>query len=130
MPRIPRSTNLLRAARDYNEAAADWRCAVRRDEVMAILSAHRQELEKRGVASLDLFGSVARDEARPDSDVDLLVEFNRAVGLFAYVALERYLSEILGRPVELVTPGTIKPRLRDRILREAVHVPEGLEGPH
>ena len=102
---------------------------VRRDEVLAILAAHRRELEERGVASLKLFGSVARDEARPDSDVDLLVEFNRPVGLFAYIALERYLSEILGRPVELVTPGTIKPRLRDRILREAVHVPEGLESP-
>ena len=65
---------------------------MRRDEVLAILAVHRQELEGRGVASLDLFGSVARDEAHPDSDVDLLVEFNRPVGLVAYVALERYLS--------------------------------------
>jgi len=102
---------------------------MRRDEALRRLAEHRDELAAMGADSLSLFGSVARDEARPDSDVDLLVKFNRPVGLFAYVALERYLSEVLGRPVDLVTPGTIKPRLRDRILREAVHVPEGLERP-
>jgi predicted nucleotidyltransferase len=103
---------------------------MRRDEVLAILVAHRVELAERGVASLALFGSVARDEASPGSDVDLLVEFNRRVGLFAYAGLQRYLEELLARPVDLVTPETIKPRLRERILGEAVRVPEGLGSPH
>ena len=50
---------------------------MKRDEVLAILAAHREPLQRLGVKSLTLFGSVARDEARPDSDVDLLVEFNQ-----------------------------------------------------
>ena len=48
---------------------------LRKDQVLAILSAHQAELRELGVKSLALFGSVARDEARPDSDVDLLIEF-------------------------------------------------------
>ena len=55
---------------------------MKRDEVLAILAAHREQLQEMGVKSLNLFGSVARDEARPDSDVDFLVEFNRPGGLF------------------------------------------------
>jgi predicted nucleotidyltransferase len=55
---------------------------MKRQEVLGILHKHESELRKNfGVQSLSLFGSVARDEARPDSDVDLLVEFNRPVGL-------------------------------------------------
>jgi predicted nucleotidyltransferase len=51
---------------------------MRRDEALAILTAHQEELKEYGVKSLAIFGSVARDEARPDSDVDLLVEFSQA----------------------------------------------------
>jgi predicted nucleotidyltransferase len=102
---------------------------VGRDEVLARLAAHRQELVERGVTSLALFGSFARDEAGPDSDVDLLVEFDRPVGLFAYIALKEYLEGLLSRTVDLVTPETLKRRLRDRVIQEAVHVPEGLEAP-
>lgn len=94
---------------------------MRRAEALAILQAHREELRQRHVKSLALFGSVARDEAGPNSDVDLLVEFDGTpVGLFAYSALQRYLTELLGRPVDLVTRTGLKPRLRDRILGEAI----------
>jgi uncharacterized protein len=94
---------------------------MRRAVVLAILQAHRDDLRQRHVKSLALFGSVARDEAGPDSDVDLLVEFDGSpVGLFAYVALERYLAALLGRPVDLVTRNGLKPRLRERILGEAI----------
>jgi hypothetical protein len=93
---------------------------VRRDTVVAVLAAHREELRKFGVRDLRLFGSFARDEAREDSDVDLLVEFDGPVGLFAYVRLQHQLATWLGRAVDLVTPGGLKPALRDRILREAV----------
>jgi predicted nucleotidyltransferase len=60
---------------------------VRRDEVLARLAAHWPELTERGVARLAVFGSVGRDEARADSDVDLLVEFDRPVGLFTFSRL-------------------------------------------
>ena len=55
---------------------------MQRDRVISILRKHKNELRSKGVASLALFGSTARDEAQEDSDVDLLVEFDRSVGLF------------------------------------------------
>jgi predicted nucleotidyltransferase len=91
-----------------------------RDEVQRRLSEHRQELAALGVRDLYLFGSVARGEARVDSDVDLLVEFDRAVGLLQFFRVQRRLSELLGRPVDLVMKDAIKPQLRARILAEAV----------
>ena len=77
-------------------------------------------LDAFGVARLSLFGSFARDEGREDSDVDLLVEFSRPIGLFEFVRLQRQLAELIGHPVDLVTPAALKPQLRDRILHEAV----------
>jgi uncharacterized protein len=91
-----------------------------RAEARHRLSAHREELASLGVRSLDLFGSVARGEARPDSDVDLLVEFDRPVGLFHFFRVQRRLAEILGRPVDLVMRDAVKAQLRDRILGEAI----------
>jgi predicted nucleotidyltransferase len=73
-----------------------------------------------GVARVSLFGSFARDEGKVDSDVDLLVEFDRPIGLFEFVRLQRQLGELVGHQVDLVTPAALKPQLRDRILREAV----------
>lgn len=70
--------------------------------------------------SLALFGSVARDQAALDSDVDLLVEFSKPVGLFEFLDLKERLEQILGRPVDLVTREALKPQLKDRILSEAV----------
>lgn len=91
-----------------------------RDEILRILAEHREELERFGVKTLALFGSVVRGEARPDSDVDILVEFDRPVGLFEFVRLNLYLEKLLGRRVDLVTLDAIRPAMRERILREAV----------
>jgi uncharacterized protein len=93
---------------------------MRRDEVLAILAEHRDEIRAHGVTSLALFGSVARNEAGPDSDIDLLIEVERPFGLFALARFQMYLEELLGRRVDLVHRDSIKPRLRDRILGEAV----------
>ncbi len=70
--------------------------------------------------SLLVFGSVARDEARTDSDVDLLVEFDRPVGLFTFIRLKRYLEGIFECPVDLGTPDSLKPYLREPVFREAI----------
>ena len=72
--------------------------------------------------SLALFGSVARDEATANSDVDLLVEFNRPVGYFGLFALQDYLEQLLGCPVDLGTPDSLKPYLRERIQGELLRV--------
>jgi hypothetical protein len=96
---------------------------MKRSDVLRILHEKRGELyDKYGVKSLALFGSVARDEARPDSDVDLLVEFDRPVGLFAFIGLQQFLETLLGSKVDLGTLRSLKPRLKDRVLQEAIHV--------
>jgi len=93
---------------------------MKRDEVLEILSLHQADLKELGVKSLAVFGSVARDEAGPDSDVDLLAEFQRPFGLFKFVEVKEYLENILGCSVDLVTPDALHPALKDIILREAV----------
>ena len=96
---------------------------MKRDEALRILHEHTPVFrEKYGVQSLSLFGSVARNEARPDSDVDLLVEFHRPVGLFGLVALQEYLEALFGCKVDLGTPRSLRPGLREHVLQEAVHV--------
>lgn len=94
---------------------------MRRDEILGVLSQHRKELERFGVRSLALFGSAARDEARADSDADILVEFSVPVGLFEFIHLKNYLEELLGLPVDLVTPDAIKDKMREQILKEAIY---------
>lgn len=94
---------------------------MRRDEVLKILAEHREELQEFGVKRLAIFGSVARDEAGPESDVDILVEFDdRPIGLFEFVGVQHYLEDILGSSVDLVTRTGLKRQLRDRILEEAI----------
>ena len=73
--------------------------------------------DRFGVKSLGLFGSIARGEASPRSDVDILVEFHTP-SFDHYMDLKFYLEERLGRPVDLVLKGSLKPALRERILRE------------
>jgi hypothetical protein len=90
------------------------------DRVRQILSAARAEIGELGVRSLDLFGSVARNEARADSDVDLLVEFERPIGLFHFFRVQRRLEELLGSRVDLVMRDAVKPQLRERIFAEAI----------
>ncbi len=90
------------------------------DEVIHVLRVHRAELEEFSVGSLSVFGSVARGEAEVDSDVDLLVEFSKPVGLFEFVGLQQHLEGLLGCAVDLATPNALRPGMRSRILREAV----------
>lgn len=78
------------------------------------------ELKQAGVSALYVFGSVARNSAGADSDVDLAVEFNRPIDLFAFAGLKARFEEVLGVRVDLVMPSGLRPEMRDRIMREAV----------
>lgn len=93
-----------------------------RETVVAILKRNRSQLTPYHVRSLYLFGSAVHDEAGPDSDIDLIVDFepDTAIGLFGFARLQRTLSEIIGRPVDLVTRDALHKRLRESILKEAV----------
>jgi uncharacterized protein len=90
--------------------------------VSALLKRHQTDLHQRGVKSLAVFGSLARDEATPASDIDVLVEFDRPVGLFDFIRLKLYLEELTGRRVDLVTPDALRPAMRAEILSEAIRV--------
>ena len=92
-----------------------------RNQIIELLATHKSDLDRFGVRSLSLFGSVARGEERPESDIDILVEFEQVGGLFEFVRLKNYLEATLGQPVDLVTPDALKPQLREQILRESVH---------
>jgi uncharacterized protein len=96
---------------------------MKQDVVLEILKEKNAEMESQfGVKSLQLFGSVARDEAESTSDVDLLVEFNRPVGYFGLFALQNYLEDLLGCRVDLGTPDSLKPYIRERVMGELVNV--------
>ena len=91
-----------------------------RDRVLAILKSRKRRLKKFGIHSLSIFGSVARDQAHQKSDVDILVDFDKPIGLFEYARLKMYLEEILERPVDLVTPEALRQEMREEILHEAI----------
>ena len=81
-----------------------------------------QLAQSSSVKTIAVFGSAARDELRPGSDIDIIVDFEQSPGFFALADLEERLSEVLGHPVDLFTPASLHPLLRDRILKEAVYV--------
>ena len=96
---------------------------MKRNEILEILRTHRDELQQRfGVKSLAVFGSVARGEAGPESDVDILVEFEGRATFDRYMGLKFFLEDLLGRRVDLVTRKALKPRLRPLVEREAINV--------
>ncbi len=74
---------------------------------------------KNGVDSLRVFGSVARGEANKNSDIDILIRFKNPVSLLTLVRLERELSELLGRKVDLVTENALSPYIREKVLKSA-----------
>ena len=91
--------------------------------VLALLGAHRAVLAQRfGVMQLSLFGSAARDELRPDSDIDVLVAFDAPATFDGYFSLKDYLEHVLGRPVDLVTNRGLKPRARQHVERDLILV--------
>jgi len=96
---------------------------MKQDVLLQILKQKNVELTNQfGVKSLLLFGSVARNESTSTSDVDLLVEFNRPVGYFGLFALQDYLEKLLGCPVDLGTPDSLKPYIKERIKGELIRV--------
>jgi predicted nucleotidyltransferase len=94
-----------------------------RAEVLATLHAHRTEIGDRlGVRELGLFGSAARDELRPESDIDVLVEFDGPATFERYLALKDFLERALSRPVDVVTTGGLKPRARRHVERDLIRL--------
>ncbi len=94
--------------------------ALTREEIFLFLTRHRARLQTMGVSRIALFGSRARGDNRPGSDVDVLVSL-RTKSFDAYMDLKFFLEDGLGGPVDLVLEEAVKPRLRPAILAEAVY---------
>jgi hypothetical protein len=93
-----------------------------RRTVIIRIRKHRAQLTRLGVKSLSIFRSVARGEERPDSDVDILVEFEGRAMFDRYMDTKFYLEDLLGCKVDLVTPKAIKPRMKPYIMQDLIHV--------
>lgn len=91
-------------------------------QVDHLLLQNRSELDRHGVKSLAVFGSVARGEATENSDLDVLVEFSRPVGLFEVIRLKKFLEDLTENQVDLVTQDALHPAMRESILSEAIYV--------
>jgi predicted nucleotidyltransferase len=92
--------------------------------VLQLLTDQQARLRAWGVRRLGLFGSVARDQVRPGSDLDFVVEFEPGWKTFDnYMDLKEFLERLFERRVDLVTSEGIKPQLRDRILSETIYAP-------
>ncbi|TRZ89011.1 MAG: hypothetical protein D4R88_06400 [Methanosarcinales archaeon] len=93
------------------------------DQIIKKLKEIRPVIERKySVKNLEVFGSYIHGEQKKSSDLDILVEFSKTIDLFKYIELENYLSEKLGVKVDLVMKDTLKPRIKDRILNEAIPV--------
>ncbi len=94
-----------------------------RSRALELLARSKPTLAERyGVVRLTLFGSTARDAARSDSDVDILVAFDGPATSERYFGVQFYLEDLFGCPVDLVTEKAVRPELRPFIEQEAVHV--------
>jgi predicted nucleotidyltransferase len=94
-----------------------------RAQILELLARCKPELTSRyGVSRLALFGSAVRDQARPDSDIDILVSFDGPATSQRYFGVQFMLEDVLGRPVDLVTDKALRSELRPFIEQEAVRV--------
>jgi predicted nucleotidyltransferase len=97
--------------------------SLNRLKILEVLKAIKPELEQEYyVAEIGLFGSFVRGEERKASDVDILVEFSRPVGMFKFLELEEYLERKIGKKVDLVSRKALKPYIGRKILNEVVMI--------
>ena len=92
-------------------------------QVLNVLHAHEAELRRRGVCHAGVFGSVARGEAGSHSDINVLVDLDplKPIGLFEYARIKLYIAELLGGSADVVNRKTLKPLLREAILRDTMN---------
>ena len=94
-----------------------------RDEALTVLTKLKPQLQKQfGVSELALFGSAARDELRPDSDIDVLVKFDAVATSVRYFGVQFAIEDAIGMPVDLVTENALRRELRPYVERERIRV--------
>lgn len=94
-----------------------------RGKALNLLHENKQMLQDQfGVLSLALFGSTVRDDARPDSDIDVLVDFDGPATSSRYFGVQFFLEDLMGEPIDLVTTKALRPELQPYIEQEAIYV--------
>lgn len=94
-----------------------------KNDIMRILKEELPQLRnKYGIKTIGLFGSYSREEQGMESDVDILVQFEKPVGFFKFIAMEEYLKERIGENVEIVTEDALKPYIKPGVLKDVVYV--------
>ena len=96
---------------------------MKRDEIIARLRAREADLRAQGVAHAALFGSVARSEQRPDSDIDIMVELDPeiVVTIFDYVGVKDFIAQMFDAPVDVVSREGLKPLVRPGVTADAIY---------
>jgi uncharacterized protein len=96
---------------------------MKRDEIIGKLKEHETDLREQGVAHAALFGSVARGDDRPDSDIDIMIELDPAarVTMFDYVDITDYIAGLFQGPVDVVNRDGLKPFVRPRAAADAIY---------
>jgi uncharacterized protein len=94
-----------------------------RDEIIQKLREREADLRAQGVAHAAVFGSMARGDGRPDSDIDILVDLDPAivVTIFDYAGVKDFIADMFGRPVDVVSRESLKPRLRPKATADAIY---------
>lgn len=94
-----------------------------REKIIQVINSQLPFLKERyNVKSLGIFGSIARNEANEESDIDIVVEFESPIGFLDFIRLEIFLTKILQRKVDLISKKAIKPVLKESILKEVIYV--------
>lgn len=95
----------------------------RLEKIKTTLAGHKDEISRKyHVKKIGIFGSYIRNEQNKKSDIDILVEFKKAIGLFEFMDLEEHLKGLLGRQVDLVSKKALKPRIGKYILKEVSYI--------
>jgi predicted nucleotidyltransferase len=94
-----------------------------RQEIIDRLRQNEPALRARGVSHAALFGSRARGDNRPDSDIDIMIEVDPAagIGVYEYVALKDYIAALFDRPVDVVSRGGLKPYVKPAVTTDAIY---------
>jgi uncharacterized protein len=95
---------------------------MQRQDVLTSIQSHKAQIQDLGVKSLDLFGSVARDQSTAESDVDIIIELNERSGFFEFFQIQHYLEDLLQCPIDLGTIDSLKEHLREPVLNEVIRV--------
>ncbi|MEC4807017.1 MAG: nucleotidyltransferase family protein [Jaaginema sp. PMC 1079.18] len=93
-----------------------------RNKAVEILKQHREKFKQFGVKTLAIFGSVARDEAHEESDIDILIDFEDSLTFDRYMDVKFYIEDTLNISVDLVTWKMLKPQIKSQVEQELVYV--------